>query len=97
MNRGRRAPPGLRRLRGRRDAPAPRPPGPRGRSLSRAVLAEVAGGLNPEPRSPRVLPCLGWLATRVPSAEPGSPGPRELDALKDGVSIQEFLLLCSQS
>lgn len=29
--------------------------------------------------------------------EPGSSGPTELDTLKEGVSIQEFLLLCSQS
>lgn len=87
------------RLRGRRDAPASRPPGPRGcRRRSRAVLAEVAGGLKPEPRSPRVLPCLGWGATRVPSTPfLGSPGPRELVALKEGISIQEFLQLCSQS
>lgn len=56
------------------------------------------GGLNPEPCSPRVLPCLGWGATRLPSTPSlGSPGPTELDALKEGISIQEFLLLCSQS
>lgn len=75
VNRGRRAPPGLRGCGGGGTHPASRPPGPRRCRRSRAVLAEVAGGLKPEPRSPRVLPRLGWGrpgypdSLRLPRAE----------------------------